>query len=48
VLELAPPETKRGRDVFGATRAEAVLSSALKARFDLNGVLNRGRFAGGV
>ena len=48
VCEWAPPEVKQGRDVFGATRAESVLSSALKARFDLNGVLNRGRFAGGV
>jgi glycolate oxidase FAD binding subunit len=48
VCELAPPEVKHGRDVFASPHAEVVLSSALKARFDANGVLNRGRFAGGV
>ena len=48
VCELAPAEAKRGRDVFAAPHSEVSLSSALKARFDLNGVLNRGRFAGGV
>jgi glycolate oxidase FAD binding subunit len=48
VCELAPPDVKRGRDVFGAPRAEAVLAHALKARFDLGEVLNRGRGAGGI
>jgi glycolate oxidase FAD binding subunit len=48
LCELAPPEVKRGRDVFGAPRAEAVLGHALKARFDPGEVLNRGRSAGGI
>jgi FAD/FMN-containing dehydrogenase len=46
LCELAPPDAKRGRDVFAAPPAEVALSSALKARFDPSGVLNRGRFAG--
>jgi len=47
LCEFAPAEAKAGRDVFAATSAEAALASALKAHFDLNGVLNRGRVAGG-
>ena len=48
LCERAPHGAKRGRDVFAAPPADAVLSRALKARFDPNGVLNRGRFAGVV
>jgi glycolate oxidase FAD binding subunit len=48
LCERAPHEAKRGRDVFAAPPADAVLSRALKARFDPSGVLNRGRFAGFV
>ena len=48
LCERAPHDAKRGRDVFAAPPADAVLSRALKARFDPNGVLNRGRFAGVV
>ncbi len=47
LCEAAPPEAKAGRDVFAPSTSEAALASALKARFDLNGVLNRGRVAGG-
>jgi len=46
LCEQAPPDAKRGRDVFAAPVAEVALSRALKARFDPSGVLNRGRFAG--
>ncbi len=46
LCERAPHEAKRGRDVFGAQPADTALSRALKARFDPNDVLNRGRFAG--
>jgi hypothetical protein len=46
LCELAPASVKATRDVFAPTRAEAALASALKARFDLGGVLNRGRVAG--
>jgi len=48
LCERAPHDAKLGRDVFAAPPAEAALSRALKARFDPNDVLNRGRFAGGV
>jgi len=48
LCERAPHEAKRGRDVFAAPAADAALTRALKARFDPNDVLNRGRFAGGV
>jgi glycolate oxidase FAD binding subunit len=48
LCELAPPDAKRGRDVFDAPRAEVVLGHALKARFDPGEVLNRGRVAGGI
>ena len=46
LCERAPHDVKRGRGVFSAPPADAVLSRALKARFDPAGVLNRGRFAG--
>jgi FAD/FMN-containing dehydrogenase len=46
LCELAPASAKAGRDVFAPSRAEAALASALKARFDPGGVLNRGRVAG--
>src|SRR5262249_29296357 len=48
LCERAPHDAKHGRDVFAAPPAEAALTRALKARFDPNAVLNRGRFAGGV
>lgn len=46
--EAAPSWSKRGRDVFGASGAELALMRALKERFDRQGVLNPGRFAGGL
>ena len=43
------PSAKRGRDVFGDTaRRRRCSRRALKARFDPGGVLNPGRFAGGI
>lgn len=48
VCECAPPEVKRGRDVFGVDPGPAALMRALKSRFDPAGVLNPGRFAGGL
>ena len=47
-LERAPLFAKLGRDVFGELGGELPLVRALKARFDPAGVLNPGRFAGGV
>jgi glycolate oxidase FAD binding subunit len=47
-IEAAPPEVKRGRDVFGVAAGELALGRALKQRFDPHGVLSPGRFAGCV
>jgi glycolate oxidase FAD binding subunit len=47
VLEAAPSWAKRGRDVFSDEHSGVLpLARALKARFDPQGVLNPGRFAG--
>jgi glycolate oxidase FAD binding subunit len=46
--EAAPPAAKRGRDVFGPAADELALMRALKQRFDPQGVLSPGRFAGCV
>jgi len=49
MLEDLPSWAKRGRDVFGAPGAgEVSLMRALKRRFDPHGVLNPGRFCGGI
>ena len=48
VCESAPPFAKRGRDVFSASADALSLMRALKTRFDPHGVLNPGRFAGGL
>jgi glycolate oxidase FAD binding subunit len=49
LIEAAPLAVKAGRDVFGAQDpAVLALSRALKAQFDPRGVLNPGRFAGGL
>ena len=47
-LEQAPAWAKDGRDVFDAPAATLPLMRALKAQFDPAGVLNPGRFAGGL
>jgi len=48
LLESAPAWAKAARDVFGEPDADLSLARALKARFDPAGVLNPGRFAGGL
>lgn len=48
VLEHAPAWAKDGRDVFDAPGGTLPLMRALKAQFDPAGVLNRGRFVGGL
>jgi len=48
VLEQAPSWAKVGRDVFDARPATLPLMRALKERFDPAGILNPGRFAGGL
>jgi glycolate oxidase FAD binding subunit len=48
VLEAAPPWAKRTRDVFGDPNDEWRLARALKSRFDPAGILNPGRYVGGL
>lgn len=48
VLEAAPEWAKVARDVYGEATDEWRLSRALKARFDPAGILNPGRFVGGL
>jgi glycolate oxidase FAD binding subunit len=48
VVERAPVELKRHLDVWGPTRGDFPLMQALKAQFDPQGVLNPGRFLGGI
>ena len=48
VLEAAPTWAKHARDVFGEPGDGLAIARALKSRFDPAGVLNPGRFAGGL
>ncbi len=48
VLEAAPVWAKRGRDVFGEPPSAFSVMRAVKERFDPHGVLNPGRFVGGI
>jgi glycolate oxidase FAD binding subunit len=48
VLEEAPLAVKRAHDVFGDPPGGLGIMRALKQRFDPQGILNPGRFAGGV
>ncbi|UCE85080.1 MAG: FAD-binding oxidoreductase [Deltaproteobacteria bacterium] len=47
-IEDAPSWAKHGDDVFGASGPELALMRSIKRRFDPEGVLNPGRFAGGL
>jgi len=47
-VEAAPLAVKRGLDVFGEPGARLELLRRLKAEYDPQGVLNPGRFAGGL
>ena len=46
--EVVPSALKQGRDVFGDLGSRLPLVRALKNSFDAEGVLNPGRFAGGI
>jgi glycolate oxidase FAD binding subunit len=48
VVEEAPWEVKAEIDVWGPTRDDFPLMQALKAQFDPQGILNPGRFVGGI
>ena len=48
VCENAPTWAKRGRDMFSELGDAGPIMRALKERFDPGGVLNPGRFAGGI
>jgi len=44
VLSAAPPEVKRGRDVWGPPPPALVLMREIKRQFDPHNLLNPGRF----
>jgi glycolate oxidase FAD binding subunit len=49
VIERAPVELKRGADVWGPVPEPSLtVMKRLKAEFDPRGILNRGRFVGGL
>jgi glycolate oxidase FAD binding subunit len=48
VIEKAPPELKRGLDVWGPARPDFWLMRALKDQFDPHHILNPGRYLGGI
>ncbi len=48
LLESGPLWARQGRDVFGEPPAALPVMRVLKARFDPRGVLNPGRFLGGL
>ena len=49
VVESAPPELKGGLDVWGPVSPESfAIMKRLKQEFDPNGILNPGRFVGGL
>jgi glycolate oxidase FAD binding subunit len=48
VVEEAPLAVKRAHDVFGDPPGGLAIMRALKQKFDPEGILNPGRFAGGI
>ena len=48
LLEAAPVAAREGREVFGGTSATLALERAVKRQYDPLGILNPGRFAGGL
>jgi glycolate oxidase FAD binding subunit len=48
LLEASPVAAREGREVFGGTAATLVLERAIKRQYDPAGILNPGRFAGGL
>jgi glycolate oxidase FAD binding subunit len=47
-IEEAPVGARVGREVFGGADASLSLERALKAQYDAEGILNPGRFVGGL
>ncbi len=48
VVESCAPEVKRQADVWGPPGPDVEVMRRIKARFDPRGVLNPGRFVGGI
>jgi len=48
VVEAAPPDVKQNVDVWGPLPSAFALLKALKRKFDPEGILNPGRFIGGL
>jgi glycolate oxidase FAD binding subunit len=47
-IQRAPREIRERVDVWGPTRSDFTVMQKLKREFDPNGVLNPGRFVGGI
>jgi len=47
-IEASPVAAREGREVFGGTAPTLGLERALKRQYDPAGILNPGRFAGGL
>ena len=48
VMFVAPSELKSGTDVWGPTSSTLPLMRKIKQQFDPRGILNPGRFIGGI
>jgi glycolate oxidase FAD binding subunit len=48
IVASAPPEIKKGLDVWGPIPPGFAVMRALKEALDPNGILNPGRYVGGI
>jgi len=48
VVESSPPAFKKGMDVWGEQRGDYEIMRRLKREIDPKGILNPGRFVGGI
>jgi glycolate oxidase FAD binding subunit len=48
VVESSPPSIRRKVDVWGRSRSDALVMRRIKKQIDPAGILNPGRFVGGI
>ena len=48
IIEQCPPAVKRNIDVWGDTPQGIEIMRRIKEKFDPSGILNPGRFVGGI
>ena len=48
IVESSPPALKKGMDVWGGQRGDYEMMRRLKREIDPKGILNPGRFVGGI